>query len=725
MKKAKISHLFKIFAFVFCVIVLTLCIAAAVPSRAQSTATEPTDVYWTVHNGILILSGEQGNSGLTKWSKSSIASVNSEASVPWNSSRASIKEVRFYGPIAPTSTAFWFSGTSLTSFSATVDGTLYLDMSFVTDASRMFAACSDLATLDLSGVSAPLVTNIESIFDGCSKVKTLDISFLDGAPISEMMNAFYGCSSLTALDVSKLDISRVTDFTAVFYGCSSLKTLDLSALDGRNITTLESSFYNCKSLTSLTFGPRFDAAKVTSMENTFRRCEALTKLDISGFNTSKVTNMSYTFAGCEALTELTLGSGFRCTSVTTMKSMFNNCQALTSLDTSTWGASSVKDMTSTFSNCSSLKSLNLSGFSGAKPTDIYQLFSSAPSLPSVDMSYINTESITNFQSLFRNCSSLESFDLSSINTSAATDMSSMFSGCSSLSSFSFVGADTSAVTDMSSMFSDCQSLVSVDFTGIDTSKVTDISYMFRNCKKLKHLDLSDFDVSTSLTDSYAFDRTCYMLEMITAPKNIPASVSLSLDNTFFTGTEEITALTSAHSGDTVVRKFFIEYYWKNGTTTTPYKDLEPGYYYYGVSDVSITPTISENGYVFGGWTRSGSNELVTVIPKNHVGNISLYAKMTALQPIKPTITESPNVEITYGEGYRVSITFPEEELHTYSITWYRTSSPYSAGGTQVSDLRNLLGFDAPAFTFTHGARIETDTYYYCVILATRTDNGLR
>ncbi len=238
--------------------------AAANEPAAVNISAEATDVYWYVHSGKLLLSSEQGNSGFYKWSKEDIAEVVNAAGVPWNSSRDDITSVIIYDTIVPPSTAFWFQDTNLTSFSATVGDTVYLDMSYTTDASRMFAGCSSLTELNLSGVSAPLVENIESAFDGCSSIKSLDISCFDGAPIVNMMNAFYGCSqlksldiscfdgapivdmlnafygcsNLTELDVSGLDISRVTDFSGVFYGCSSLKTLDLSELDGRKIKTL-------------------------------------------------------------------------------------------------------------------------------------------------------------------------------------------------------------------------------------------------------------------------------------------------------------------------------------------------------------------------------------------------------------------------------------------------------------------------------------------------------
>ena len=738
----------KIFVFLLVAVLAVVIFGALTVSADALDATEATDVYWLVHGDTLILSGEQGSSGLYKWSKDSIAAVDNAADVPWNSSRASIKRILFYGPIAPSSTAYWFQDTALTEFAATYGGVTYFDMRFVTDAMRMFSGCTELTSVDFSGTSAPAVTNIESIFDiceklttldisfldeapivnmmnafyGCSQLKTLDISCFDGAPIVDMLNAFYGCSKLTELDVSGLDISRVTDFSGVFYGCSSLKTLDLSELDGRKITTLEDTFNECSSLTSLTFGELFTCENVTNMKNTFRKCNLLTSLDISGFSTSKVTDMSSAFAYCEALEELTLGEGFVCSAVTNMKSTFASCKALKSIDTSGWGAVGVKDMTGLFSNCSSLESLDLSGFSGAKPTGIRAMFSGAAKLKSVDLSDLDTSEVTDLSRLFEDCTSLEYFDLSSIDTAAVTKMDSLFKNCTALTSFSFNGMNTSQVESLDSMFSACKNLTSVDLSGLDSSKITDIDGMFNGCSSLRQLDLSDLHIAEGL-DPFYLVKGCTNLGMIYAPDIIPKSATISLaPYTFYTGDADITELTSENQGDAVVRKFEIKYSWKNGTQTNRYT-FEPSYYYYG-SSATVTATLSENGYVFGGWTRANSDMLVTEITTTDTGDFYLYAKMTAYQPVAPTLTVSGDAIVTYGEGFDVKVSFVEDEFHTYHIEWYRTTWRPSSGGVQVTDLRNTRGFTAEPKRFVHGITIEEEVYFYCTVEATRKDNGL-
>ena len=784
MKVTKTRNKLKIMGTVLSLVMMVSLLAAfSLTASAEehlpltaSYATEATDVYWYFHaqSGTLLLSSEKGSSGYIEWSKNDIAAVENESDVPWDSSRASIKSVTIYSPIAPPSTAFWFKDTALTSFSAFGEGMLRLDMSLTTDASRMFAGCSELEELDLSAVSAPLVQNIESAFADCSSLKALDISCFDGAPISNMMNAFYKCSSLKELDISylagapivdmtnafygcsgleslnasALDISRVTDFSGVFQDCAALKSLDLSALDGRKITTLANSFNGCSSLSSLTFGDEFTCENVTDMTNTFASCKSLTSLDISGFSTTKVTNMSGTFSSCEALEELTLGAGFVCSSVTNMQKTFSSCKALTSLDTSDWNALGVKNMNFLFSDCAALKDLDLSGFSGAAPTDIKAMFKGAASLSSIDLSEIDTSAVTSLEELFYGCTSLEgfdfsmidtsevtsleglfygctsleSFDLSRIDTSAVKNMANVFKSCTALTSFSFAGVNTSNVETMQNMFSECTSLTYVDFEGIDSAKVTSISSMFFGCSALKRLELSDFDFVQGLSLNF-FLRRCYNLEVIYAPKSIPEGMSIPLDEfTFYNGEAEITALTKENEGKELVRKFSISYLWKNGNQTKRY-ELEPSYYYYGYG-ATVNETVSENGYSFDGWRRNDSGATVTEITETDTGTYNLYAKLTAYQPVAPDITVSDDVIVTYGDGFSVKVDFAKDDLHTYRTDWYRTTSRSNAVGFEVTDIRNTTGFTIEPKHFKYGITIETETYFYCAVTVTRTDNGL-
>ena len=77
--------LHKIVACLCCLVVLGALMFFTHPITATAAeVTAPTDVYWGVSQGTLILSSELGNTGLTKWTQASIAAVTNAAHVPWN-----------------------------------------------------------------------------------------------------------------------------------------------------------------------------------------------------------------------------------------------------------------------------------------------------------------------------------------------------------------------------------------------------------------------------------------------------------------------------------------------------------------------------------------------------------------------------------------------------------------------------------------------------------------
>ena len=66
-------------------------------------------------------------------------------------------------------------------------------------ASHMFADCSSLESVDLSGLDTSNVTGMPKIFEGCSSLQSLDISGWDISKVTRMESMFSGCSSLTSL----------------------------------------------------------------------------------------------------------------------------------------------------------------------------------------------------------------------------------------------------------------------------------------------------------------------------------------------------------------------------------------------------------------------------------------------------------------------------------------------------------------------------------------------
>ena len=412
----------------------------------------------------------------------------------------------------------------------------YLNTASVTSMSGMFAYCSSLTSLDLSGFNTDNVTNMYNMFADCSSLTSLDLSGFNTDNVTNMYDMFADCSSLTSLDLSGFNTEKVTDMSFMFSGCKKLTSLDLSGFNTEKVTDMRYMFFGCKSLKNLTLGSNFDTGKVEQMNSMFSGCNSLTSLDLSGFNTKNVADMCRMFSGCKSLKNLTLGSNFDTGKVEQMSYMFSDCKSLTSLDLSGFNTEKVTDMSSMFYYCSSLTSLDLSGFNTEKVTDMQNMFSGCKYLKNLTLgSNFDTGKVKQMNYMFSDCSSLTSLDLSGFNTANVTSMNSMFYGCISLTSIDLSGFNTKNVTSMSHMFYKCSSLSSLDLSKFNTAKVEYMYNMFFGCSALTELDLSGFDV-TNVNDTERMFYGCSALATIYCEDNWSLLMtSLYDDDDMFSG----------------------------------------------------------------------------------------------------------------------------------------------------------------------------------------------
>ena len=203
------------------------------------------------------------------------------------------------------------------------------DTSAITDMSYMFANCTSLPNLDLSGLDTQNVENMSSMFENCGNLTNLNVDSLNTSNVMNTYSMFYSCSSLVSLNLSSFDTQNVTDMSAMFYGCYSLINVDLSSFDTQNVTNMTLMFYRCNSLEAPNLSS-FDTQNVISMLGMFYGCNNLTNLNLSSFNTSNVTDMESMFYGCSNLTNLNLDY-FDTSKVTNMRRMFNDCNNLSTL----------------------------------------------------------------------------------------------------------------------------------------------------------------------------------------------------------------------------------------------------------------------------------------------------------------------------------------------------------------------------------------------------------
>ena len=214
--------------------------------------------------------------------------------------------------------------------------TVIFDSSFKnvrpTSTYKWFSYCSNLTSIDLSGLNTSEVTNMYEMFFACGSLESIDVSKFNTSKATSMAYMFSGCSELTELDIRKFDTSKVTELTGMFNGCSSLQNLDVSNFNTASATSMSYMFYQCSSLTSLDV-EGFDTSSATGTAYTymFGGCSRLTSLDVSSFDLDHVTKLDFMFSDCNELVTIYCTDSVTDWSYKSGDRMFSGCNSLVGL----------------------------------------------------------------------------------------------------------------------------------------------------------------------------------------------------------------------------------------------------------------------------------------------------------------------------------------------------------------------------------------------------------
>jgi surface protein len=173
-----------------------------------------------------------------------------------------------------------------------VTGIKNWDTSKVTNTTQMFAGCSNLRTLDLSGWNLSACTTFGNAYNGGMFAQTglnnLNVSgwtlnTSTGATVS-LQGLFSQSSSLSAVTgLNTWNVSRVNDFTYMVYTCSALNNLNVS---GWTLSTLPTMNINMSNMLS-NFGTKtitgLDTWNITRVTN-FTSFLASTTLDTTTYS---------------------------------------------------------------------------------------------------------------------------------------------------------------------------------------------------------------------------------------------------------------------------------------------------------------------------------------------------------------------------------------------------------------------------------------------------------
>ncbi len=392
------------------------------------------------------------------------------------------------------------------------------DTSNLTSLSGLFANCSSLLALDLSGFNVSNVSNINGIFSGCTALKSISIKDWNIAKLTSLSSLFKGLIALESVDMSGVDISSVTNLETMFSGCTSLVDLDVTGWNTSSVTNMYGLFNECTALESIMGLNSLVGVNVASSAYMFANCSSLKEIDLSGFGQAyQMTTQDFKtmFQGCTALETLNLAN-FGVSSVTDFESLFAGLTNLKTLNATGWNTRNVTTMKSMFKGCESLENvIGFNQFNFSRVADMTELFYGCKSLENVPLPSTTLYVRGNLSYMFYGCESLTNIDLTNVisgSSSYRLSMDSMFEGCSVLESVSgisfysvisaknlFKGCSSlttlnlpddprmEMLTDMTGMFEGCSSLTSLDFSKGDTRRLEQFSNMFKDCSSLERI----------------------------------------------------------------------------------------------------------------------------------------------------------------------------------------------------------------------------------------------
>lgn len=413
-----------------------------------------------------------------------------------------------------------------------------------------FSGCTNLKTVDMSGLNISEVESMTSMFLGCSALESVK-GFDSNSPLlKKTYEMFKYCLKLTDISgLQNLDVSSVISMYDMFAGCSSLEDLTpLRNWDVSSVTTFNNMFgqsylpnnYHkyvyCTSLKSLDGLELWDTTSLTRTDQMFYGASALTDISaLKNWKMDKVTTLYKMFQSCSSLSDISALSTWNVSYVTNFGQLFNGCRSLVSIDPlKNWNMGSANSLFSMFGGCASLADISpISGWDIGNVTSMDSLFYDCTLLNDVSpIAHWNTRNVTNMSSLFYNCTSLESVSLNNWNTSSVKQFYAMFFGCSSLKSAELNGWDTSSATSINSLFYGCSSLTDVAIWSWNTSLATNMYNVFYNCKALKTIDISGWNTS-SATDMREMFSNCTLLNTIYASDGFVTANVTSSSNMFY------------------------------------------------------------------------------------------------------------------------------------------------------------------------------------------------
>ena len=381
----------------------------------------------------------------------------------------------------------------------------------------MFASCSGLTSLDLSGFDTTNVTSMYYMFYNCKNLTSLDLSNFNTSNVTEMTSMFNGCSALETLDLSSFDMSKTSSFANMLNFGSSNKIKVLKTPYGNSSAI---SIYTGSSLYATANGTQYTSVPASLSSSITLRVAQTVSFDYnggSGNESSRTvlyglaigtlpsgTQSGYTLDGW-----YTLASGG--TKISSAKIITENSTFYAQWSSSGTGGGGTGGGGGTVDPDPDPDPDPPTPTESAIEYAEYIFFTTRSGVPS-GLS-LNDEYEWSSRSFFDGSSpnvytSSDGKRVAFVGEAgdliAPADCTEMFANMQYLKWVVFRNYDTYNSTSFQGMFKECPNLEYVDFLPVQTPNVTTMREMFSGCTSLKQIALAEFDCISLQDASYMF-----------------------------------------------------------------------------------------------------------------------------------------------------------------------------------------------------------------------------
>ncbi|MBQ5951922.1 MAG: BspA family leucine-rich repeat surface protein [Lachnospiraceae bacterium] len=241
-----------------------------------------------------------------------------------------------------------------------------------TDLNYMFANCTNLEKVDLSGL-------VQTNPGGSAQA--------DGHTTRDIQGMFLNCESLASLSditgLDKLNSPRLRDISQLFRGCKGLIEVDCATefpIDTSDVTNMSRLFSECISLRSADLSSLTSNGKAENMQNMFNGCTNLRSVVFNGtdFETrGAATNtggglaggLAGFFTGCSHLVDVDMSNLMLHLrpNDTSFMTVFAGKSELETVILDNATIDGVRDLRGAFSNCPALTHVSMQGSTGIFP----------------------------------------------------------------------------------------------------------------------------------------------------------------------------------------------------------------------------------------------------------------------------------------------------------------------------------------------------------------------